>query len=521
MRTFQLIAALALLSCATAPSPKPTPEPLPAPKLEAEGLPIRPLATPAPLTTVLLPVKDRPIVSFRLVFRAGSVDDPAGKEGLTYLTAQLMAEGGTEKLSAAELAEALFPMAAELEVSTGKELTVFSGRVHQDRLERFFEIFSDVLLSPRLAASELERLRADTLNTVKNHLRSENDELLGKIALDELLYPGHPYRHFSAGTVKGLSAITLEDVKAQWKSVFTQDRAILGLAGAVDEVLAARVKARFLGLPAAGAPLVKLPPVPPVRARTLVLQKDTLSTAISMGYVYPLRRGDPDYYAVALALSYLGEHRQFHGVLFQELREKRGLNYGNYAYAEHFEQEGWGSYPKVNVARASQDFSIWIRPVEPQNAIFATRGALHYLEELTQHPPPADKLETARGFLIGYTRLWEQTDQRRLGYAIDEVLYKTPNFLEGYRKALAQLSPEQVQAAAARHLSPEKLNYVFVTKDAKGLAAKLASKAPSPISYPSPKPPEVLSADEQLANQALPLEPGAIEVREAAGFMEE
>src|SRR5207248_3936403 len=97
-------------------------------------------------------------------FRAGSWDDPPGQEGLTYLTTRLMAEGGTEKLSPAQLNEALYPIAAELDGDCDKELAVFSGRVHQEALERYLEILTDVLLHPRLDAKELERLRASQLH---------------------------------------------------------------------------------------------------------------------------------------------------------------------------------------------------------------------------------------------------------------------------------------------------------------------------------------------------------------------
>ena len=70
---------------------------------------------------------------------------------------------------------------------------------------------------------------------------------------------------------------------------------------------------------------------------------------------------------------------------------------------------------------------IWLRPVEPKNAVFATRGILYFLDEELHQPIPAERFETARGFLIGYTRqTWEQTDQRRLGYAIDELYYGAP-----------------------------------------------------------------------------------------------
>ncbi len=490
------------------------------PAPSAEPIPWRPLHRPVPMQTIVLQVPNKPIVSFRLVFHTGAIDDPKGKEGLTALTASLMAEGGTRELTSSQLIEALYPMAAELSASTDKEFTVFAGRVHKDNLDRFFQIFSDVLLAPRFDEKELERLRTDAINNVRNNLRGQNDEELGKVALDALLYPNHPYGHFTGGTVAGLSAITLDDVKEHWKAVFTQDRLVIGLAGEVSAALEKKVKARLAALPETGAPRVELPAAPGVRNHALLLEKDSLSTAISMGYTYGLRRGDPDFFPVAFALSYLGEHRQFHGVLFTELREKRGFNYGDYAYAEHFHQEGWSTLPRVNVARSTQDFSIWIRPVEPQNAVFATKGALHFLNELLERPLPQEKFETARGFLIGYTRLWEQTDERRLGWAVDSLFYGTPNFLEEYRKALAGFTPEQVQAAARRHLTPDKLNFVFVAKDAKALAEKLASGATAAVTYPTPKSPEVLEEDKRIGAFAVPLSPQGVAVQPAAQFME-
>ena len=396
-------AAAFLCACATTPAPaqddvlegvglppkqvevKPADRPVPT----ATPVPVKALRRPPPMTIVSLPVPNKPIVSIRLVFRAGAIDDPAGKEGLTSLTTELMSQGGTASLSSSQLLDALFPMAAELEASTEKEFTVFTGRVHRDKLPAFLNIFTEVLLKPRWDPKEFARLKAQTRNHVTNWLRGENDEELGKIGLDALLFAGHPYRHYNNGTVAGIDAITLDDVKAHAKRVFTQDRLVVGLAGATDTALEKQVKTALAKLPATGAAPVELPDAPGVHGKTLIVKKDALSTAISMGFSTPMRRDDTDYYAVAFAMSYLGEHRQFHGVIFTELREKRGLNYGDYAYAEHYRQDGENA-PRNNMARTSQDMSIWIRPVEPQNAVFATRGALYFLNEVLNKPIPKE-----------------------------------------------------------------------------------------------------------------------------------
>ncbi|MET0405148.1 MAG: insulinase family protein, partial [Cystobacter sp.] len=272
-RSLALGAALYLGGCATVSSQAPTPSepaPPPAPPQAAApaeppaptSVPARPLQQPKPAQLVVQARPDSPIVSLRLVFHSGSVDDPKGKEGLGALTAALLSEGGTQSLTSAQVLEALFPMAAELHASTDKEFTVFSGRVHKDFLPRFLELFTDVLLKPRFDPQEFERLRTRALSDLRNGLRSEDDELLGKVALDALLYEGHPAAHYVGGTEQGLQALTLEDMKAHAARVFTQDRLVIGLAGPVDEALQSTVVSRLSALPATGAPRVELPPVP-------------------------------------------------------------------------------------------------------------------------------------------------------------------------------------------------------------------------------------------------------------------
>ncbi|WP_434382242.1 M16 family metallopeptidase [Melittangium boletus] len=525
-----LLAALSLGGCATTPRAEAPPAPPPPPPAPTQAVaetpavpttvPARPLQTPEPARLVVQANPASPLVSFRLVFHTGSVDDPRGKEGLTALAATVLAEGGTQKLTSAQVLETLFPMAAEFNASTDKEFTVFAGRVHKDFLPPFLELFTDVLLHPRWSPQEFERLRTRALSDLRNGLRAEDDETLGKVALDALLFEGHPYAHFVGGTEKGLESLTLEDVKAHAARVFTQDRLVIGLAGGVDEALQKDVVARLSALPATGAPRVELPPVSTQGGRAVVVQKPTLSTGVSLGYVTPLRRGDPDFFPVAFALSYLGEHRQLGGVLFNELREKRGLNYGDYAYAEHFIQDSGTTYNRTNVARTQQDISVWIRPVVPVNGMFATRGAVYFLDRMVRQGIAAEQFRLSRDFLLGYTRLWEQTDQRRLGYAIDSLFYGTPDYLEQYRAALAKMTPESVHAAVKRQLRPEALNFAFVTEDAEGLAKQLREPSPSTITYASPKAPALLEEDKAVGALPLPVRPDAVQVVPARAFME-
>jgi zinc protease len=453
---------------------------------------------------VALAAPSHPTVALRLEFYAGSVDDPPGREGLTALTSAVMAEGGTEKLSSSELQRALYPMAGELAAEPSKEVTVFVGRCPKQDLDHFLPILEDVVLHPRFDPGEFERLRSRAVDAVEKTLRTENDEALGKETLSTMLYGGHPYGHPTAGTVQALKAITLDDVKAHWRSTFTRARLVVGGSGGYDGDLPARVARNLAALPE-GSPRSPVPPPHTSAPRFLIVEKASTPTAISMGFTWEVKRGDPDFPALVVAVSALGEHRQGAAFrLFKQLREVRGLNYGDYAYPEHFEQARGSALPQVNRPRSHQEFTVWIRPVEPQHRLFAIRAALYEIDRWVKEGLSADELDRVRRFLAGYTLGFDQTDSRRLGYALDDRFYglKEP-WLEALRARLLALTADDVNAAIRRHVDPARLRIAVATHGAAELATEIRAGSPSPITYAVPKPKVVLEADKVI--QRFPL----------------
>ena len=61
---------------------------------------------------------------------------------------------------------------------------------------------------PMLDAKELDRLRGETLQRLRSNLRLEQIELVGLVALDNVIYEGTSYAHPDMGTEKGLEAVT-------------------------------------------------------------------------------------------------------------------------------------------------------------------------------------------------------------------------------------------------------------------------------------------------------------------------
>ena len=98
--------------------------------------------------TVLLPVAADPTISFSLWVGVGSQNDPPGKEGLAYLTGEMIAGGSTENNAYEDILEKLYPIASGYRIRVDREMTTLTGRTHRDNTELFFGLFEDAYLRP-------------------------------------------------------------------------------------------------------------------------------------------------------------------------------------------------------------------------------------------------------------------------------------------------------------------------------------------------------------------------------------
>ena len=474
--------------------------------------------SPAPseessLTSVWLRTPSSPLVSIRIAFRTGSVDDPAGKNGLNALTALMIGRGGTQTLSYAELTKAVYPWSASLTAQFDKEMTTIIGQVHRDHVEPFYAIVRDLITAPRFDESDFDRNREFLTNAVVSSLRGNDDEELGKQTLNALMYEGHPYAAPEIGTEVGLGAITLNDVRDFHGRRYTRDNFLVGVAGGYPAGLVQQIEGDLTAaLPPGDDPAVLPPPRMPSGLEVLLVEKRAIATAISIGFPIDVTRADDDFYALLVANSYFGEHRTFNGLLMNKMRGARGLNYGDYSYIEHFTQAGGSRFPVPNIPRRQQFFSIWIRPVPHHNAHFALRQALRELQILVDDGMTPESFEATREFLLNYSKLYVQTTNRRLGYRMDSRFYGTGPYVDEIQQRLPMLTVDDVNAAVRRHLQYDNLSVAVVTTDAEAFRDRLLANEPSPPTYAAAVTEEILAEDEEIITYPLAINPDRVRI---------
>ena len=390
----------------------------------------------------------------------------------------------------------------------------FTGRVHKDNATQWYQLISDQLLNPGWREDDFKRLKKELIDGIQSGLKSSNDEELGKEVLYSKIYQGHAYENFNSGDLSDLAAITIEDVKAFYAAQLTQAKLHLGMTGAMPSDLKAQLMTDLTALPVGDEKRLNIAKAPVLKGHhATIVEKNAQSTAVSFGFPIDIIRNDKDWAALWLVRSYFGEHRSSNSYLYQQIRQARGMNYGDYSYIEYFPRGMFQTKPDANLGRSSQIFQVWLRPLRSNNdAHFATRAALYELDKLIENGMSEKDFQATRNYLTNYAPQLVASQDQQLGYALDSEFYQTEEFVKYVREQFAKLSLADVNRVIKENLQTDDIQYVFISGDGEDMKKRLLSEQVSPLKYNSEKPAELLATDKIIESYKLTLPAKNVEV---------
>jgi zinc protease len=329
------------------------------------------------------------------------------------------------------------------------------------------------------------------------------------------------------GMSESVKSITVADIKEHYKKYFTKNNLMIGIAGNYNDEFLEMLKADLQKLPDEEPVLPEMVKANvPEGIQMEIIQKDNaFGSAIYAGFPLDLTKADDDFAALAVANSYLGEHRKSYSKLYQLIRQTRSMNYGDYSYIEWYESGGGNMLQPAGTPRSTNYFSIWIRPVqiakqlkqqyeelsniEIGHAHFAFRMAIMEIDRLIEEGLTEEEFEGTREFLISYTKLYIQSPDRRLGYLMDSRFYGRENYIMELDALLKDLTLDDVNNAIKKYWQTENMFVTIITdkSEAAALAVSFRENRPSPMSYSNEvkqgMPEEVLEQDSAAENYKL------------------
>ncbi len=262
-----------------------------------------------------------PVVALNWAWDGGAAFDPVGQEGQMALAVAMMTEGAGD-LDNVAFADAQRDAGVSVGFGVGRDSTSGSLRALTDALPEAIRLARLAMTAPRLAARDLDRVRARAIVGARQQL--ENPRGVASKAWWAAGFPGHPAgRSSSPESFAAIPAATLPEALGRQ---FRREGVQLAAAGAISEAgLRDAIRALFGGLPEGGPP--PLPEMPAVaQFAPLVVNVSAPQSAVMFGQTAPLPT-ELDWEPTQVALRILGGGG-FSSRLMKLLREERGLTYG-------------------------------------------------------------------------------------------------------------------------------------------------------------------------------------------------
>ena len=271
----------------------------------------------------------------------GSRDETASQTGSAHYLEHLLFKG-TATRSALDISSAIDAVGGEMNAFTSKEVTCFYTRVLDTSVPTAIDVLSDMVTSATIAAADVDQERSVVLEEIS--MRDDDPSDLVHEHFARAMFGDAPLGRSILGTVANIESLSRRSIHGFYRKYYTPDRMVIAVAGNIDHATVVRQFRTALtrgGMALDGdAPPFTAPRTKARISRTggfAAYDKVTEQANLVIG-VPGLDRGDERRYQSIVLNAALGGGMSSR--LFQEVREKRGLVYSVYSFAQQFADSG-------------------------------------------------------------------------------------------------------------------------------------------------------------------------------------
>jgi len=250
-----------------------------------------------------------PTVSIAVQYNVGSRDERKGRTGFAHLFEHMMFKG-SENIGQNEHPYLIFMNGGSMNGTTNKDRTLYYEILPANQLDLGLFLEADRMRSLAITKANLD----NQTNAVQEERRLGVDNVpYGKTfeAIDELAYENFAYEHSVIGSMADLSAASVEDVSAFFKTYYAPSNAVIGIVGDVDtKATLAKMEKYFGAIPSQPAPAPVDTTEPAQTEERRLTLDDGLArlTRIDMAYKIP-PASSPDFEAIGVMTSILSSGR--------------------------------------------------------------------------------------------------------------------------------------------------------------------------------------------------------------------
>ena len=369
----------------------------------------------------------------------GSRDETPAVAGASHFLEHLLFKGTTRR-SALEISATIEAVGGEMNAFTSKEYTCFYARVIDTDLPMAIDVVSDLITSSIVSALDVDAERKVVLEEIA--MRDDDPSDLVHDLYAETYYGDTTLGRPILGTIKSIKEMSRSSVFNYYKKKYLPQDLVVAVAGNIKHkrvvAMVEEALSRDNFLDVKGAPQIR--PNTPVKTKPMhsvgLLTRKTEQAHMFYG-MEGVARADDRRFAMGVLASALGGGMSSR--LFQEIREKRGLAYSVYAYAQQFAGSGQiGFYAGCNPTKAIEVVEI-IREI---------------LADVTENGMSHEEIERAKGAVRGSLVLSQEDSGSRMSrIGKNEIVYGQVMGFDDILKAISRVNPTDVRQIASEYLT--------------------------------------------------------------------
>ena len=369
----------------------------------------------------------------------GSRDETPAVAGASHFLEHLLFKGTTRR-TALEISSSIESVGGEMNAFTSKEYTCFYARVIDTDLPMAIDVISDLITSSVVTALDVDAERKVVLEEIA--MRDDDPSDLVHDLYAETYYGNTPLGRPILGTIDSINNMSRSSVFNYYKKRYLPQDLVVAVAGNINHKKVVQMVEKALSadgfLDVTGTPVIRgnTPVKKPAQQPVGLMTRPTEQAHMFYG-MEGVARHDDRRFAMGILASALGGGMSSR--LFQEIREKRGLAYSVYGYAQQYAGSGQiGFYAGCKPAKAVEVLEI-IREVL---ADVADNGMSH------------EEIERAKGAIRGSLVLSQEDSGSRMSrIGKNEIVYGRVMGFDDILKAVSKVNELDIREIASAFLT--------------------------------------------------------------------
>lgn len=393
---------------------------------------------------------DLPMVTVSMAVRAGWVNGPLDKPGLSSITANLLMQGTTRR-TADQISREIDYIGGTLTVSGDSDFATIKLRVLKKNIRKGLDLLADILMNPAFSQHEIDRKVKKIFAEIQR--RKEDPGIVAREVFNKTVFGGHAYGWTGDDISAFLNRLERRDILDFYSSFYRPNNTVMAVVGDVKEgEIIGLLTEYFQGWrpkPQAGTQPVPLPALDGLMVKKI--DRDVTQANIVMGHL-GISREDPDFYAV-MVMNYILGGGGFSSRLMDNIRDNRGLAYDVSSGFDAMKEPG--------------AFAVEIQ-TKNESANEVIDEVLKEIWRIASEPVSESELADAKAYLTGSFPLRMDTYAKIAGMLTFIEIYNLElDYPERYPAKINAVSRDDVLRVAKKYLHPDRMVIVVVANQSK------------------------------------------------------